>query len=49
MTANSGKYRDTGSVKANRPSSYSTMTATPVTALVIEKMRKMASFCIGWR
>ena len=31
MEANSGRYRETGSVSANFPSSYNIMTATPVT------------------
>ena len=33
---NSGRYFDTGSVRLKRPASWSIMTATAVTGLVIE-------------
>ena len=41
--ANSGRYFDNGSVSEKRPSSYSIMAATPVTALVIEYIRTIVS------
>ena len=47
MSLNSGRNLDTGSVSSNRPSSASIRTATLVTGLVIEAIRKMVSSAIG--
>ena len=44
---NSGMKRDTGSLRWIFPSSTSIIMATPVTGLVIEAMRKIASRLIG--
>ena len=41
-------YFDTGSVMRSLPSSIIIMIATPVTGLVIDAMRKTASFVIGF-
>jgi hypothetical protein len=40
--------RPTGSVRRILPSSTSIITATPTTGFVIDMMRKMVSFCIGF-
>lgn len=42
-----GRNLDTGSLKAIRPSSTSIMTATLVTALLMDAMRKIVSVRIG--
>ncbi len=47
MPASAGRYFSTGSSSWNRPSSNSIISAVPVTGLVMEKMRKMVSVCIG--
>jgi hypothetical protein len=39
---------EAGSVSRTFPSSTSIRIATPTTGLVIDMMRKMASFCIGF-
>ena len=44
----SGMNFETGSVSRTLPSSTIIITATPTTGLVIDMMRKMASFCIGF-
>jgi hypothetical protein len=44
----SGMNRDTGSVSRIFPSSTSIRIETPTTGLVIDMMRKIASFCIGF-
>ena len=45
----SGMNFDTGSVSRTLPSSIIIMIETPTTGLVIDMMRKIASFCIGLR
>ena len=44
---NSGRYRSTGSFSATCPCSYRVSSATPVTGLVIEKMRQIVSSADG--
>jgi hypothetical protein len=44
----SGMNLDTGSVSLTLPSSTIIRIATPTTGFVIDMMRKMASFCIGF-
>ena len=48
MSLNSGMNLETGSVRRILPSSTIIMTAAPVTGLVMEAMRKMASLAIGF-
>ena len=47
IVANAGRYVDTGSLSINAPDSYNCMTATLVTALVIDAIRNSVSISIG--